>query len=323
MLGNVKVGDRDMRKIACAAAAVAGLAGLYFAIFSFECYAGMRIFWPIFEELSRFHIYSPFQDIFDGIRATSYFDLLAPFVSLGGGILLLAGAWAIAKLHYRAKFLLRSGAALLTVAFLHTIITFFVYSFFDVLFALHIVIPLLFAGVSVVFVSRVPLHPAPQRQPRRSAAELLDDSSTFTVISGELYGAFISKNTEYYLPRFAESAAVGGNYRFSFNLAAFLFPQSWLFYRKMYFWGIIAFLLCTVFNLIGWLVSGIITGCAANWTYYRHASGKLLPIAGQENAAPIAMLLGGTNPLLAGIILFLNLISVVLAVGGIGLLMML
>ena len=309
----------DTRKMACAAAVVAGLAGLYYSVFSFEWYNGINILGAFLYGLSRFRIYFSVEDFLYCLSRASYLDLLVSFASLGGGVLLLVGAWKTIKRHYQAKFLLRTGAGLVLVAFLGTICTFFAYSFFDILLALPIVITLLFAGVAVVSLSRVQLLPAPTKQPRPVAAP----GAAFTAISEELYAAFIAKNTEYYIPKFAEFAAIGGNYRFSFNIMAFLFPQSWLFYRKMYFWGIIAFLVCTVFNLMGWLVSGIITGCAANWAYFRHASGKLLPIAGQENVAAIAHLIGGTNPLLAGIILFLNLISVVLAVGGIGLLMML
>lgn len=131
------------------------------------------------------------------------------------------------------------------------------------------------------------------------------------LIGEKLYAAFIKSNTEYYTKRFSQFAAVGGNFCFSFNIFAFFFPTTWLFYRKMYLAGVIMFLLGTFLNIIGWLLSAIIIGFAGNWLYFKHTTAKLALLGNAENSEQVATLVGGTNPVLAGVVLFLNVIVVI------------
>lgn len=51
--------------------------------------------------------------------------------------------------------------------------------------------------------------------------------------AGDL-AAFVGQNPQYYVPRFKRIAE---GRRVSWNWAAFLFPQYWLFFRKQYLWG--------------------------------------------------------------------------------------
>lgn len=131
-------------------------------------------------------------------------------------------------------------------------------------------------------------------------------------VPDELYAAFIGGSAPYYMPRFAKFAFLGGNFAVSWNWAGFFFPQVWLFYRKMYLFGIIALLVSSFFNILGWFLSGIIVGLCGNYAYYTHATKKLTGLQAspvpEENRLPVAAMIGGTNMLLALLILFANLI---------------
>lgn len=137
-------------------------------------------------------------------------------------------------------------------------------------------------------------------------------------ISERLYAVFIGGNTAYYLPTFASFAAIGGNFGFSFNLGGFVFPTAWLFYRKMYLAGIIMFLLTGFLSVTGWLLSGLIIGTCGNWLYFNHATKKLALLGGNANSEQAAAIIGGTNAVLAAIVLFLNVIVAGAAIAVLG-----
>jgi len=132
-------------------------------------------------------------------------------------------------------------------------------------------------------------------------------------ISDEQYAAFIGDNLPYYAPRFDQFKLLGGNFSVSWNWAAFFFPQLWLFFRKMYLFGVIALLATVVFPLIGWLAAGIAVGVAGNHWYYWHATKKLQSLqftTAEENRLAAARLMGGTSWLIPGIAIAIDVLSI-------------
>lgn len=158
----------------------------------------------------------------------------------------------------------------------------------------------------------------PASSPTHTTATMMAETTTPGGMSESLYAAFIGGDGGYYMPKFARFAAIGGNFGFSFNLFGFIFPTAWLFYRKMYLWGIVMLVLTSMLNIIGWLLSGLIIGFSGNWLYFSHASKKLALLGEMENAEQAASMVGGTNVILASIILFLNIIVVAVAFTVIG-----
>jgi len=121
-------------------------------------------------------------------------------------------------------------------------------------------------------------------------------------VSIENLKIFVSKNQSYYIPIFQKISSLGGRFYASWNWAAFFFPQMWFFYRKMYLYGVIVLLASCVFNLIGWILSGIIAGVAGNYLYFSHARNGILSLQetfpGETISSKVA-LLGGTNSIIA------------------------
>lgn len=124
-------------------------------------------------------------------------------------------------------------------------------------------------------------------------------------VSVEEYKSFIGIRQEYYIPYFERCAALGGNFSASWNWSAFFFPYAWLFYRKMYLFGVIALAVSFIFSFIGWFVSGLVVGIAGNFWYYYHATKKIQMLRfsfPNENIEGRLALLGGTNPVVAWIV---------------------
>lgn len=66
-------------------------------------------------------------------------------------------------------------------------------------------------------------------------------------VSVDHIAELVGNNSAYYLPRFHKMTHGGS--KISWNWAAFLIPANWLLYRKNFVWGIVVFLLETVFQL--------------------------------------------------------------------------
>jgi len=134
-----------------------------------------------------------------------------------------------------------------------------------------------------------------------------------TAVSDELYAAFIGDNLPYYAPRFDQFKLLGGNFSVSWNWAAFVFPQMWLFFRKMYLFGVISLLATILFPFIGWLAAGIAVGLAGNHWYYLHATKKLQSLqftTAEENRLTAARLMGGTSWIIPGIAIAINVLAI-------------
>lgn len=77
---------------------------------------------------------------------------------------------------------------------------------------------------------------------------------------------FVGQNAQYYLPRFKKLSERNGSV--SWNWAAFLIPEYWLWYRKQYLYGTLVLLFemlqtwCTAFFLYGYLGASTVTGYA-------------------------------------------------------------
>ena len=135
-------------------------------------------------------------------------------------------------------------------------------------------------------------------------------------ISDGLYAAFIGPRAPYYMARFDKFNLVGGNFILTWNWAGFLFPQIWLFYRKMYLYGLIVLLASFVIPAAGWFFSGLVVGICGNYAYFTHAASKLQNLQNafvlQENLLPAAKLLGGTHWILALIVVIIYTVTLIM-----------
>jgi len=119
----------------------------------------------------------------------------------------------------------------------------------------------------------------------------------YGTISEDLYLAFIGKNVNYFSDRFKLFAMQGGGFIVNWNWAAFFFPCIWLFYRKMYLYGLIALITSLVVPGLSWIITGLIVGLFGNSLYFLYAKTKLTQI---QNTLPkdkhiqAANLAGGT-----------------------------
>jgi hypothetical protein len=153
-------------------------------------------------------------------------------------------------------------------------------------------------------------------------------------IDDALFEAFIGpKNTAYYLFRFVQFRASGGNFAPTWNWAAFWAPSVWLLYRKMYLFGLIALVVpvatfvdalvpSDAFSLsslsIGFidLADGIILGMCGNYLYYTHTVKTLsclqalMPEDGRLRAARA---LGGADEAVVWLIVIIYLVAVAYA----------
>ncbi|MCL1940076.1 MAG: DUF2628 domain-containing protein [Desulfovibrionaceae bacterium] len=137
-------------------------------------------------------------------------------------------------------------------------------------------------------------------------------------IPDDLFATFIGPNAPYYMRHFAVFRLLGGNFTTSWNWPAFLLPYAWLFYRKMYLYGLIALAVSYIFNFIGWLVAGIFVGLCGNYMYYAHTTKKLLGLKTTTPEADIrlvARIVGGTNLPVALVVGIVTLASLLLAAG--------
>jgi hypothetical protein len=131
---------------------------------------------------------------------------------------------------------------------------------------------------------------------------------------------FVGKNVEKYLPQFSKFYA-GGVDRFqaTWHWPALIVPFWWMFYRKLYGWGVLAFLL-GIIPFVG-LLFHLIWALVANRLYYNHAKKKILeiknlyPTAGEQKAALHTQGGVGYAPLIiAGILGLIVILGIIAAI---------
>ncbi|NPA57981.1 MAG: DUF2628 domain-containing protein [Aquificae bacterium] len=126
----------------------------------------------------------------------------------------------------------------------------------------------------------------------------------------ELYRIFVGKNWQYYLDRFKRFEEGGS---VSWNWSAFLFGVLWMFYRKMYLYGVLGFLATVFLNVLAvslfpdnplllvglqvWLWIGF--GAFGNYIYYIFVKEKVAGIkealTSRENLEVVLAEEGGTS----------------------------
>ena len=90
--------------------------------------------------------------------------------------------------------------------------------------------------------------PVSEYSPFRSVypqGEIFSDSESMGTATARELATVVGGNTTYYIPRFRRIATGSGG---GWNMAAFLFGPYWLLYRKQYLYGILLFLLQTVYD---------------------------------------------------------------------------
>ncbi|MBI4844682.1 MAG: DUF2628 domain-containing protein [Nitrospirae bacterium] len=107
-----------------------------------------------------------------------------------------------------------------------------------------------------------------------------------SAVTNDDFTAFVGKNSERYLPKFAKFNAGGiDNFRLTWHWPAFFAPFIWMLYRKLYGWALLAF-------IIGWAglipYAGIFINIAwattANYIYFRHVKSKISEIKQQHSS---------------------------------------
>ncbi|GIM32344.1 zinc-ribbon domain-containing protein [Paraclostridium bifermentans] len=122
---------------------------------------------------------------------------------------------------------------------------------------------------------------------------------------------FIQKNTEYYIPKFKEMQDLEKST--SWNWASFFLTSNWLFYRKMYGYGvglIIANIIFAFIPFLGWFLNigtYIVCGLYGNSLYLKHVQKQLSSVDGLKEDIKHRVLLskGGTNLVLPIVLTFL------------------
>ena len=133
-------------------------------------------------------------------------------------------------------------------------------------------------------------------------------------ISDQLFSTFVGPNAVFYMDQFSKFRLLGDNFTVTWNWPAFFVPQIWLFYRKMYLFGLIALVL-SAFAVVGWVVAGIAMGVSGNYLYYIHAKKKLLDLQTTSDPANLmqtAQMLGGTEPRIVWIIVIITIVAFLL-----------
>ena len=90
----------------------------------------------------------------------------------------------------------------------------------------------------------------------------------------EQFRNIVLKKSDKYFAKFKKFKSEGRDgFSATWNWPAFLIPSIWLFYRKMYFWGILSLVLYC--NLLVNIPGRIVLGIAGNYIYYKHAKKKI------------------------------------------------
>lgn len=141
-----------------------------------------------------------------------------------------------------------------------------------------------------------------------------------TTITDEDYIAFIGKNYFKYIPRFKKFSISGLDiFRPTWHWPAFFFGPFWMFYRKLYLWGLFALILLIIpyINFIAWIAWGF-TGY---YIYYKHANKKITDIkrvlSSSSNLPQAVSDIGGVHIwlLIVGYVLIaISLLSILIAI---------
>ncbi|MGL5347530.1 MAG: zinc-ribbon domain-containing protein [Peptostreptococcaceae bacterium] len=121
---------------------------------------------------------------------------------------------------------------------------------------------------------------------------------------------FIQKNTEFYIPKFKDMQEFDKNT--SWNWGAFFFTSNWMFYRKMYGYGvglILANIVLAFIPFVGWLLNlatYAVCGLYGNTLYLKHIQKQLQSVDGLREDVRHRSILskGGTNLVLPLILMF-------------------
>ena len=119
---------------------------------------------------------------------------------------------------------------------------------------------------------------------QRTHSQSTATSTTSPVITQEDYAAFIGEKAYLYLPQFNKFNVLGvENYRATWLWPAFFFGPFWMFYRKLYLWGLGALFLSFIPYIH--IIIMIASGMAGYFIYYKHAKAKILAL---RAAAPLS-----------------------------------
>lgn len=103
------------------------------------------------------------------------------------------------------------------------------------------------------------------------------NSETFQDLSNDDLSAFVGKNSDIYLTKFAKFRTGGiDSFKATWHWPAFFVPFLWMLYRKLYGWAVLAFFV-GIIPYIG-LLSKIVWGITANYIYYCDAKKNILEI---------------------------------------------
>lgn len=148
-----------------------------------------------------------------------------------------------------------------------------------------------------------PFSEVHNQQPKENVKSLPVDEKAFIPLNDdETVFRYFVKNPYYYKNRFKELESYKANS--TFNVSAFFLNFVWLFYRKMYRYGIIFFVINLFFNLFapnfGFIVTigtGIYLGMQGNQLYKEKFDADMKVIEESPiKKASLSMTLGGVNP---------------------------
>lgn len=140
-------------------------------------------------------------------------------------------------------------------------------------------------------------------------------SATAPADDTELMQIFMGPNSNFYFTKFAEMPPLG-DYNPSWNWSAFFFGLWWLLYRKMYLYGVIAWVATLAISSMtmgaGGIVTMVLIGLFANSVYRKFVREEIAKTAGMDPAARknlLAMKGGVTwTPVIIALVIFVLLI---------------
>lgn len=155
-------------------------------------------------------------------------------------------------------------------------------------------------------------------------------NTTLDYLGTDEMNMFISKNIEYYNPKFRQITRTGD--KKTWNWSAFFFNIYWFLYRKMYVQAVIIFFISIIATMIPYvgiiinLCMAIGIGMYANSIYLDNINKKLNEIAimgsdmGYETKESMIMKKGGTNIAIPLVILGIYVLFIIFIVGFFGVL---
>lgn len=116
-------------------------------------------------------------------------------------------------------------------------------------------------------------------------------TATQSAITDNDYIAFVGRNAQKYLPRFKKFNVLGmDNFKPAWHWPAFFFGPFWMFYRKLYLWGLLALFL----EIIPYVnfIAMISWGVAGYYLYYRNTKKKILALRAVSPDSDLSKALG-------------------------------